>query len=81
MSSPMVQKTIKKPWVAHNIGSDAGHRLKAYSDFSRLTSQSFDTDLVVIDDTDDITQSNPVLVVDGFTFQSIGNTMTHSRWP
>ncbi len=76
MSSPMLPKSIKKLWVAHNIGSDAGHRLKAYSDVSRSTSQSFDTDLVVVDDTDDITQSNPVLLIDGFTFQSIGNTVT-----
>lgn len=76
MSSPMLPKSIKKLWVAHNVGSDAGHRLRAYSDISRSTSQSFDTDLVVVDDTDDITQSEPVLRVDGFTFQSIGNTVT-----
>lgn len=75
MTTPLIPKSIKKLWVSHEIGSDAGHRFRAYSDISRASTQRFDTDIVVVDDDDDVTKSEPVMMLDGFVFQSIGSAL------
>lgn len=81
MSTPLIPKTIKNLWVAHNIGSNAGHRFRAYSEITRANKQRFDTDIVVVDDDDDVTKSEPVLMLDGFVFQSIGSALPQETDP
>lgn len=81
MSTGLLPRSIKKLWVAHNIGSDAGHCFKAYSDISRASVQSFETDIVVLNGDEDDTQSDPVLTIDGFVFQSIGNALSQQTDP
>ena len=81
MTVPLIPKSIKKLWVAHDIGSDVGHRFRAYSDITRANTQRFDTDIVVVDDDDDVTRSEPVMMLDGFVFQSIGSTLPQETDP
>ena len=81
MTEPLIPKSIKKLWVAHDIGSDVGHRFRAYSDISRANAQRFDTDIVVVDDDDDVTKSEPVMMLDGFVFQSIGSALPQESNP
>lgn len=76
MTTPMIPKSIKKLWVSHNIDREPGHMMRAYSDINMANSQKFDTNIVVIESDDDSTTASPVMTVDGFTFQSIGNTVT-----
>ena len=81
MTIPLIPKSIQKLWVSHDIASGAGHRFRAYSDITRNTVQRFDTDIVVVDDDDDVTKSNPVIMLDGFIFQSIGSGLPEARDP
>jgi acyl transferase domain-containing protein len=80
MTTPLIPRSIKKLWVAHNIGGDAGHRFRVYSEIGRVSSQSFDTDMMVVDGDDDgNTDSDPVLVMDGFAFQSLGSSLQQTN--
>ena len=81
MTIPLIPKSIKKLWIANDIGSDAGHRFRAYSDITRSSAQRFDTDIVVVDDDDDVTKSDPVIMIDGFVFQSIGSGLPEEAEP
>ncbi|KIM94092.1 hypothetical protein OIDMADRAFT_207730 [Oidiodendron maius Zn] len=64
-----IPKSVKHVWVAHDIKSNTGHRFNAYTELNRANAQSFEADIVVANEVGNI----PVLTVDGFVCQSIGN--------
>lgn len=66
-----IPKSIKRFWVDHDIISTPGHCFNAYTTLSRCTAQSFGADISVIDDGSH--DASPVLAVEGFVCQSIGN--------
>lgn len=72
--SSQIPRSIKHLWVAHDIKSEPNHCFNAYTNLSRANSQSFEADIAVVNDGAD---DAPVLTVDGFVCQSIGNAPTH----
>lgn len=80
-TNPRIPRTIKKLWVSHSISSQAGHSLRAYSDITRQDSQSFQAEIAVVSDAAGVGEGEPVLVLDGFVCQSIGNVLNQDRDP
>lgn len=80
LTAPQVPRTIKQMWVAHDIKKTAGHQFRAYSDVSSASLQNFHADMVVFDDSDDENNATaePVLKIDGFVCQSIGDASTQN---
>lgn len=81
MTKLVMPRSIKKLWVPNIIASDAGHSFRAYSGISRMELQSFDINIVVVDDDDDNAKSDPVLVIDGLVSQYIGNAFPQQTDP
>ncbi|KAK3352846.1 hypothetical protein B0T25DRAFT_580684 [Lasiosphaeria hispida] len=81
--SPKVPRSISKLWVAHNISSQPGHSFRAYSNLSHIDAQSMTTTVSVLDA--GAGQENavdaPVITIDGFVCQSIGNAPTRELEP
>ncbi|KAK0741973.1 hypothetical protein B0T21DRAFT_408828 [Apiosordaria backusii] len=73
--TPKVPKTISKLWVSHDINAQAGHFFKAYTNLSHIDNQSMTTGLTVFDSpaNEKIESVAPVITVEGFVCQSIGN--------
>lgn len=65
-----IPKSIKNLWVAHDIKSDPGHLFNAYTQMNRANAQSFEADITVVNNDSD---AAPVITIDGFVCQSIGN--------
>ena len=65
-----IPKSIKRLWVAHDIRSQPGYCFNAYTNLVRANAQSFEADIAVVNDG---ANGAPVLTVDGFVCQSIGN--------
>lgn len=77
--SSMIPKTIKHMFVSGKISSSPGDILEAYSTLNQLTSQGFDTSIMVVDVED--TALPPVIEVTDLHCQSLGSTMTASSNP
>lgn len=75
-NDPKVPRTISKMWVAYDISSEAGHSFKAFTHLKHNDSQTMTTDLTVLNATQASGVNTPVLTIDGFVCQSIGNTPT-----
>ncbi|KAI1873437.1 hypothetical protein JX265_005059 [Neoarthrinium moseri] len=71
--SAKVPKTIDSLWVSHHISSQVGHRFQARSQIQRHDSKGFQSDIHLVDVTDNMAMSEtPVLVVQGLACQSLG---------
>ncbi|KAK3389414.1 hypothetical protein B0H63DRAFT_518643 [Podospora didyma] len=68
--TPKVPKSIKGLWVAHDMNVQAGHSFKAYSDLVHVDDQSLRTSVRAVD----AASNTPVVTLDGFVCQSIGNS-------
>ena len=66
-----IPRSIKHLWVAHDIMSEPGHRFSAYTNLNRANAQSFEADIAVVNG--DSANAAPVITMDGFVCQSIGN--------
>jgi acyl transferase domain-containing protein/ubiquinone/menaquinone biosynthesis C-methylase UbiE len=72
--TPKVPRSIRKLWVAHGTSTLAGHPFKAYTNLNHIDSQTMTTSITVSEDTiQDGSFQPPVITVDGFVYQSIGN--------
>ncbi|KAL8720573.1 MAG: hypothetical protein Q9225_002592 [Loekoesia sp. 1 TL-2023] len=86
MTNPQVPRSIKNLWVAHDIHQNAGHRFRAFSDIARADLHSFHAAIDVFDDKNDDdddrgTHAEPVLRIENFVCQSLGNTLAEPRKP
>lgn len=68
-----IPRSIKNLWVANNISKEPGHSFNAYTKLNRASVQSFEGDLAVLNDGDET--SGPVMTLEGFVCQSIGNAV------
>lgn len=68
VDTPKVPRSIRRLWVSHDIESQAGHVLRAYSALANLNSQSMETTVMVRDRS----SMQPVIAIEGFVCQSIG---------
>ncbi|KAK4173467.1 putative polyketide synthase [Triangularia setosa] len=73
--TPKVPKTISKLWVSHDINAQAGHFFKAYTNLNHIDNQSMTTGLTVFESpaNEMIESIAPVITIEGFVCQSIGN--------
>jgi acyl transferase domain-containing protein/NADPH:quinone reductase-like Zn-dependent oxidoreductase/ubiquinone/menaquinone biosynthesis C-methylase UbiE len=76
MAASFVPRIIKGLYVSSDINRKAGHNFKAYCDIVSASSKSFDADLVVVDDSDYSATKRPVLKVDHYVVQSLGNVLS-----
>ncbi|KAK0641933.1 hypothetical protein B0T16DRAFT_334009 [Cercophora newfieldiana] len=79
---PRVPRSIGKLWVAHNVAAQPDHRFRAYVNLGHMDAQSTTTRLTVVDasgPSDDTV--TPVITVDDFVYQSIGNAPAQSAEP
>jgi acyl transferase domain-containing protein len=76
-----VPRSISKLWVAHNVATEPNQSFKAYVDLGHIDPQSTTTSLTVVDASaaDDILR--PVVTIDGFVYQSIGNAPAKTTDP
>ena len=74
MAASFVPRVIKGLYVSADITREAGHKFKAYCNLVSANSKSFDADLVVVDEDGDNTR--PVLKVDHYVVQSLGNVLS-----
>jgi acyl transferase domain-containing protein len=72
MSASFIPRIIKKLYVAHNIPKDAGRQFTAYCDVVGFTQRGFDTDLLVVSETENGSKT-PLLKIDHYITQSLGN--------
>lgn len=80
--TPRVPRSMSKLWVAHNISAQAGHSFKAYVDLGHIDAQTMTTSLTVIDaSVGPESSAKPVITIDGFVYQSIGNAPTTAMEP
>ena len=81
MTNPQVPRSIKKMWVAHNISSSPQHQFRTYSNISNADPQGFKAGIEVVNDNDDDdnTKTDPVLTIDEFVCQSLGNNLTQQE--
>ncbi|EAA29886.2 hypothetical protein GE21DRAFT_5309 [Neurospora crassa] len=77
--TPKVPRSISKLWISHDISKQAGHDFKAYANLDHADDQSTKTALRVVDDAADA--AAPVISIDGFVCQSIGNAPTAADEP
>lgn len=77
--TPKVPRFISKLWISHDISKQAGHDFKAYANLDHADDQSTKTALRVVDDA--VEAPVPVISIDGFVCQSIGNAPTASDEP
>ncbi|KAL8907696.1 MAG: hypothetical protein Q9207_001265 [Kuettlingeria erythrocarpa] len=79
MGNALVPRSIKSLWIASNIDRHPSHRFRAYSDIERVDPHSFQAAMKVFGgvdgDDDKSTQAEPVLKIEGFVCQSLGNTL------
>lgn len=77
VSTPKVPRSIRKLWVAHGIPPTAGHLFKAYTNLAHIDSQTMTTSITVADGSvnDREAISTPVITIDDFVYQSIGNAV------
>lgn len=76
MTTPLVPKSIKRLYVAYQISSKVGHKFKAHCEMTRATPQGFNSDIVVVDDDDEESLNvRPVVRIDNFATQSLGNIL------
>ncbi|OBT54633.1 Type I Iterative Polyketide synthase (PKS) [Pseudogymnoascus sp. 24MN13] len=68
--SSQIPKSIKHLWIAHSISSAPGHTFNAYTNVNRATPQTFEADMSVVNDGE---LGAPLITVNGFVCQSIGN--------
>ncbi|KAF3771163.1 hypothetical protein M406DRAFT_245563 [Cryphonectria parasitica EP155] len=68
-----IPRSIKHIWVAHDIPSTPGHDFNALTTLSHASKQSFETNITVTNAVDDDVDAAPILTVEGFLCQSIGN--------
>ena len=69
----MVPTSIKSLFVAQDICKDVGHRYQAFADLQSYNSRGFEASIVTVDESK--LSSNPVLTVEGFFCQSIGESL------
>ncbi|KAG0646234.1 Highly reducing polyketide synthase [Hyphodiscus hymeniophilus] len=79
MTTTLLPKSIQHLWVSHSMKSDPGHLFRAYSNVNRASSQSFDIDMVITENSDD--ENVPLVTIDGFSFQSIGEVLGDQSVP
>ncbi len=77
MTTPLVPRSIKKLYIAHQISSKVGHKFKAHCEMTRATAQGFNTDIVVVDDEEN-SNAIPVVLMDNFATQSLGNVLSQT---
>ncbi|KAJ4392595.1 hypothetical protein N0V85_006934 [Neurospora sp. IMI 360204] len=77
--TPKVPRSISKLWISHDISKQVGHDFKAYANLDHADDQSTKTALRVVDDAAEAPV--PVISIDGFVCQSIGNAPTASDEP
>ncbi|KAL2128609.1 hypothetical protein VTI74DRAFT_8937 [Chaetomium olivicolor] len=73
VGTPKVPRSIRKLWIANDISSLAGHPFKAFTDLRNIESHSMTTSITVIDASPDDSVPSPVVTIEGFVYQSIGN--------
>lgn len=73
--TPKVPRSIRTLWISHSISPTPGHSFKAYTDLGDIDSQTMTTSVTVTDASADQKAATqlPVITVDGFVCQSIGN--------
>jgi len=76
--APKVPRSIRRLWVSHEIESQAGQTLQAYSNLTHLSPQSMETSITVRDGP----SMQPAIAIEGFICQSIGTAPTRdtSSW-
>ncbi|KAK3323347.1 hypothetical protein B0T19DRAFT_372277 [Cercophora scortea] len=77
-NTPKVPRSISSLWVSHDISSQAGSSFKAYTDLDHADNQTTRTNIRVMNKTSSETPTPgfPVIAIDGFVCQSIGNAPT-----
>ncbi|OBT75234.1 Type I Iterative Polyketide synthase (PKS) [Pseudogymnoascus sp. 05NY08] len=76
--SSQIPKSIKHLWIAHSIPSAPGHMFNAYTNVNRATPQTFEADMSVVNDGE---LGAPLITVNGFVCQSIGNAPIQADSP
>ncbi|KAK0620712.1 hypothetical protein B0T14DRAFT_432757 [Immersiella caudata] len=78
---PRVPRSVGKLWVAHNVVAQPDHSFKAYVNLSHIDPQSTTTSLTVVDESPADGGFRPVVRIDGFVYQSIGNVPARTVEP
>lgn len=74
LGTPKVPRSIRNLWVASGTSTVPGHPFKAYTDLEHIDSQTMTTSIRVSDaSVDENGDQSPVIAVEGFVCQSIGN--------
>lgn len=85
LSTALVPRSIKNLWVAHGMDPRPGRRFRAFSNIERDDCHSFHAAIKVFDcvngDDGKGTQTEPVLRLDDFVCQSLGNTLAQEHEP
>ena len=76
-TTPKVPRSISKLWIAHDTSlSQAGHAFAAYTELNHADGQTMNTAISVVDQVtsaSDAPKKTPLITIDGFVCQSIGN--------
>ncbi|KAK3688670.1 hypothetical protein B0T22DRAFT_407287 [Podospora appendiculata] len=77
-NTPKVPRSIGGLWVSHDISSQAGSSFKSYTDLDHADGQTMKTHIRVTNETfgETSTPSFPVITLEGFVCQSIGDAPT-----
>ncbi len=73
-----VPRSIKGLYISSKIPSEAGHKLKTYCDLNSYSAIRFDADLTLVDHSADRTTEEPLLKIESYAVQSLGNKLSQS---
>ncbi|KAK4227024.1 putative polyketide synthase [Podospora fimiseda] len=77
LNNPKVPRSIGMMWIAHDISSAPDHIFKTFTVLKHNDSQTMTTSLAVLDSNQQPSTTNvPVLTIDNFVCQFIGNAPT-----
>ncbi|CAG8935901.1 unnamed protein product [Penicillium salamii] len=77
----MVPKTIKNLWVSHNIESKPAHQFESHVQVISVDSKRFESSIFLDDVSEDDPIRPPVLAMDGFVCQSLGQALPNALGP
>ena len=72
-----IPRSIKSMFVSAGISSDPGHHFQTFTNLKSCSPQGFEVSIATI--TEGETQSPPVLELNGFYYQSLGNALSSEQ--